>query len=68
MKEINSMEQWNKLAARLAENGWTLYQWQYNTNDPEGFHARFWKADKPCYEVMTRDEDVYEAIIKFRPK
>ncbi len=68
MKKIESLEQWNALSAKLTENGYHIGQWQYDTAHSEGFHARFTASEKPDIEFVTYNEDVYKAIIKFRPK
>jgi hypothetical protein len=39
---IETFEQWNAYAEKLSAEGYKLWQWQYNYNDPEGFNA-YWR-------------------------
>jgi antibiotic biosynthesis monooxygenase (ABM) superfamily enzyme len=69
MKQIDTLEQWAALAAKLAEHGYRLWQMQYGVDQPEGFHAWFFRPGKPQdFEVVTHNNDVYNAIINFKAK
>jgi hypothetical protein len=68
LKKIESIEQWNTLSERLKNNGWFLWQTQYGIDYPEGFHAWFAKAGKKDYEIVTYNNEVYKAIIKYKQK
>lgn len=65
MKRIDTMEQWEILAAAMREKGYKLWQMQYSWDNKEGFHARFWKPEKSDVEVVTFDKAVQDAIVRF---
>lgn len=65
MKRIETIEQWNPLAAALKEKGYRLWQLQYGWQYPEGFHAWFTKDGSLDFEVITHAEQVQKAIIKY---
>lgn len=66
-KKIESLDDWYALAAELAEDDYSPYQYQYNWNEPQGFHVRFWRKEGPIIEVVTHSQDVKAAIMKFSP-
>lgn len=66
MPKIETMADWNELAAKLAEHRYSLYQWQYGTDRPEGLIARFWKAAAKDIYVRTFNPAVEKAIINFK--
>ncbi len=67
MKAIESIEQWHALAAKLAANGYTLWQLQYDTRSPEGFHAWFSKTGtNQNYEIVTHSDAVHDAIVRYK--
>ena len=68
MKTIETLEEWNKLATRLSDNGWSIWQSQYYPEHPEGFHMKFSKSGKPDYEVVTHNAQVQDAMVKFKRK
>lgn len=59
---IESIEQFNILAARLQECGYKPWQYQ----DLDGFHTWFAKAGKADIEVITHNEEIRKAIMKIR--
>jgi hypothetical protein len=59
---IESIDQFNILAARLREKGYKPWQYQ----DDNGFRAWFAKAGKTDIEVVTNSEDVRKAIMEIR--
>ena len=65
MRRIDTIEQWNTLAARLREKNYRFWQSQFDWDDPEGFHAWFFKAGKNDYPVVTFKKEVQTAIIDF---
>lgn len=65
MKVIETIEEWATLAAELRAAGYTLYQFQFDAQEPEGFHAWFWASKRPQVHIVTRDPRVQEAIIKY---
>ena len=67
MKQIVALEQWASIATELRETGYSLSQWQYDIDHPEGFHAWFWASGRPQISVMTRAYSVQEAIVRFKP-
>lgn len=66
MRIIETLDEWNKLSKKLSENGWSIWQTQYNPQHPEGYHAWFHKTGKPNYEIMTYNNEVYKAIPKYK--
>ena len=68
MTEVESLEQWHPLDEMLHNHGYRLWQWQYNTKHPEGFHAWFWVTDRPDVEIVTHNDDVCWEIIQFNRK
>ena len=59
------MEKWNRFAAKLSDHGYSLWGFQHDYNDPEGFHAWFGAPDMPEVEIVTRSQAVNEAILHF---
>jgi dihydropteroate synthase len=59
---IESIEQFNILAARLREKGYKPWQYQ----DDNGFRTWFAKAGKDDIEVITHSEEVHKAIMGIR--
>ena len=59
---VESIEQFNILAARLREKGYKPWQYQ----DDSGFHTWFAKAGKTDIEVVTHSEEVRKAIMEIR--
>lgn len=68
MKLIETLGQWRAMADDLMEDGYTLYQMQYGTDLPQGFHATFWRSGWPDIEVVTHSAAVHDAIVKFRTR
>lgn len=66
MKAIESLETWRELVVQLAENGYRIWQMQYDTRSPEGFHAWFYSTGKPEIELVTHSDAVYDAIVKYK--
>lgn len=64
MKQIivTSIEQWNKLKVEIKEKGYYLWQWQYNWNDKEGFHANFYNG-RHDVELITHLKEVQKDMI-----
>lgn len=62
-KITETLEQWNVLKGALKEKGYALWQTQYSTDYPEGYHAWFMK-DGNNIEVVTHSEEVQNDIIK----
>ncbi len=59
---VESIDQFNILAARLREKGYKPWQYQ----DFDGFHAWFGKAGKDDIEVVTHSDEVRKAIMRIR--
>lgn len=43
-KEVKSWEHWLKLKKELTDKGYRMWQWQYDWDNPEGFHAKFYNS------------------------
>lgn len=67
LKKINDIQEWLKIEEILKEKGYFLYQMQYRWNDENGFLAWFMK-DEISYSVVTYDETVQTAIVKYRDR
>ena len=65
MKHINTIEKWHILRQAMVEKGWSLWQFQYRYDSPEGFHAFFIKEGKPDVEVKTFNQEVEESIVGY---
>jgi len=65
---VNNMDKCNSFLAKFRANGWKCWQMQYRWNDENGFHAWFHKAGEQDIEVVTFNEDVQRAIVKFEPQ
>lgn len=66
MKIIESLDKWGELFIKLASNGYQIWQMQYDTHAPGGFHVWFWASGKTEIEIVTYSDDVYNAIVKYR--
>lgn len=67
MRAIETIEQWVTLSAKLAANGYQLWQMQYDTRSPEGFHAWFSNpGKKENYEIVTHIDAVHDAIVRYK--
>lgn len=65
MTEIKTLEQWETIAYKLAEGGYTIWQTQYDYYDPKGFHTWFWASGRPELEVVTHDLKVQNAMVNY---
>ncbi|HWR19071.1 MAG TPA: hypothetical protein VN608_05565 [Clostridia bacterium] len=62
---VDTMERWRDAEAYFSTNGYTLYQMQYGTDDPHGFHAWFISRWLPDIEIVTFNGDVKAAIVSY---
>jgi len=62
---IETLEEWNKLAARLHERGYSPRSYQFGHWCEEGLHVWFGKPGKEDVEIVTHSEDVHRTIYKF---
>ena len=65
MTVVETLDYWHKLSDMLGARGYRLWQWQYDTKHPEGFHAWFCQSGRPDVEVVTYSDDVCRAIIQY---
>lgn len=65
---IESLEKWAEVAAKLSENGYSLYMMQYDVDCPEGFHAWFLLHETPGVEIVTYSQAVKDAILGYHPE
>jgi hypothetical protein len=63
MKSIETVEQWEILKKTLKEKGYRLWQMQYSYDEPQGFHAWFWKSGRSDVKVVTHNKDIQNDII-----
>lgn len=68
MTEIETLDQWNALAAELRKAGYTIYIMQYDADHPEGFNVWFWLSGRPQVHLVTYDRKVQEAIVNYQEK
>lgn len=64
---INSIEKWDKAAARLSEKGYTMWQSQFAVDHADGYHAWFISTGLPEVEIVTFDKAVHDAILRYKP-
>lgn len=67
MVKIESMEKWAEVAPKLQERAYYPWQFQYDVDQPEGYHAVFCSIGTglPDVEIVTHSPDVREAILKY---
>ncbi len=63
IKRIDDMDKWLILKAALIEKGYKLWQTQYDTDSPEGYHVWLSSGGRNV-EVVTYNKDVAADIIK----
>ena len=68
IKRIKTLERWTELEENFLFRGYRLWQWQYNVQHANGFHAWFCATDKQDVEVITYNQDVLNAIIDYPRK
>ena len=66
MKAVGSLAQWEELFVNLTTNKYRIWQTQYDTKSPEGFHTWFYSTGKPELEVVTHNEAVHDAIVNYK--
>lgn len=64
---INTMPKWEEVSAKLKDRGYTLWQTQYSSDQPMGYHARFFCKGMPEVEIVTHNPEIEALIIKFSP-
>jgi hypothetical protein len=62
-KTVEKMEIWLDLKQMIIEKGYTLWQTQYDWDEPEGLIVGFMKDDKRL-EVTTHNEEIEDDIFK----
>ncbi|MPN21547.1 hypothetical protein SDC9_168927 [bioreactor metagenome] len=62
---IENIEKWNEVSVKLSARGYSLYQMQYAIDLPEGFHATFFSKESPLVEIVTYNNAVYDAILRY---
>lgn len=67
MVKVESMEKWNEVAPKLWEWNFHPWQFQFDVNQAEGFHALFsaFGSGLQDVEIVTHSQDVREAIFKY---
>ncbi|MEA4895902.1 MAG: hypothetical protein VB064_11675 [Oscillospiraceae bacterium] len=64
---IETIDEWNDLVKTLKELEYCRWQMQYDIASPEGFHASFMAQDRSIIEIVTTNEAVYRAIVRYKP-
>jgi len=62
---VDTTEKWNRFASKLSDRGYSLWVFQHNYDDPEGFHAWFGAPDWPGVEIVTHTQSVQDAILHY---
>lgn len=65
MYKVDTMEKCNRFLDKLRADGWELWQMQYGYDNPEGFHAWFWKTGQEDVEIVTHSLDVQNSIVGY---
>jgi hypothetical protein len=68
MKQIETIEQWNRAAEYFREHGYRLSHFQYSWYDKEGFHAWFSSAELKDIELVTYKEELEYLIVAYKSK
>ena len=63
--KISTLANYRKWEQWFRDNDYAPWQYQYGWDSPEGLHAWFAKAGEKDIEIVTHDEEVREAIMKF---
>ena len=66
MIKIDTIEEWQTLAATLHSEGRRKWVTQYRATDPNGLHVWFWKSGETDIEVVTYSIAVQDAISNYR--
>ena len=61
-KRIEKWETWLALKQLIVKKGYTLWQTQYDWNEPDGYIVRFMKDGKRL-KIVTHNEAIEEDII-----
>ena len=56
-KRIETMDKWLNIKRVIIDKGYTLWQTQYDTDAPEGYHVGFIKGDKRL-EIITHNKEI----------
>lgn len=67
--QIDTIDRWHEVARQLSERGYSLFQTQYDIDDPKGFVARFMvnESEKvPQVELVTRSAVVRDAMLRYK--
>ena len=67
-KRIKTLDRWIELEENLLHHCYRLWQFQYDVQHPEGFHAWFSATGKQDVEVITYNQEVLNAIIGYPKK
>lgn len=62
-KHIETLSKWLVLKQMIKDKGYTLWQMQYDWDNPDGYHVGYMNGDKRL-EVITHCKDVADDINK----
>lgn len=68
MPKIESLDDWKEYAEILQRMGYSVFQLQFDTKSKEGFRAVFILSGCPDVEIVTHNEAVHDAIVKYGNK
>ena len=63
---IDDISKWLIAKAYFRDHGYSLFQFQYDVDEPEGFHAKFINSKHRDIEIVTFDQIVRDEIIGFK--
>ena len=63
IKRIETLSKWFVLKQMIKDKGYTLWQMQYDWDNPEGYHVGYINGNKRL-EVITHSKDVADDINK----
>jgi hypothetical protein len=68
MYQVETKSRCLKYLAKLRAEGYTVWQTQYGTYSPEGYHVQFWKSGQPIIELYTHNPEVEKEMQKYTAK
>jgi hypothetical protein len=65
--KVETVEKWNEIEQKLRERDYHVFQFQYDTNQAEGWHVTLISIGTglPQVEVVTHSEEVRAAILRY---
>lgn len=64
-RKIDTIDHWIKAKLYLKEHEYKIFQLQYDTGSPEGFHAVFISKERKDIEIITFNKEIQEEILEY---